>query len=122
MDRPRRQPTRLVPHIARDESGPPPIGRPVANTRLYVLDRHQELVATGMTGELYIGGIGVARGYLNRPDLTVEHFVPDSFAVESSARLYRTGDLARWGPGGKLQFLGRVDPPGQDTRLPHRAG
>jgi thioesterase domain-containing protein/acyl carrier protein len=86
-----------------------PIGRPIANTRAYVLDRYQEPVPIGVPGELYIGGDGVARGYLNRPDLTAEQFVPDPFADRPGARLYRTGDLVRYRPEGTLEFLGRLD-------------
>jgi hypothetical protein len=86
-----------------------PIGRPVANTRVHVLDRSQALVPAGAAGELYIGGLGVTRGYLNRPDLTAERFVPDPWSPTPGARLYRTGDLARWLPGGVLDYLGRVD-------------
>ncbi|MGB9178609.1 MAG: amino acid adenylation domain-containing protein [Pyrinomonadaceae bacterium] len=86
-----------------------PIGRPLANTQAYVLDRFLQPVPIGAIGELHIGGEGVARGYLNRPDLTAEKFIPDTFSREPGARLYRTGDLARYMPDGNLVFLGRAD-------------
>ncbi|HEY1375665.1 MAG TPA: amino acid adenylation domain-containing protein, partial [Gemmataceae bacterium] len=90
-------------------TGSIPIGRPIDNTRLYVLGPDRELLPVGAAGELYIGGAGVARGYLNRPDLTRERFVPDPFSDEAGARLYRTGDLARYRPDGALEYLGRTD-------------
>src|SRR6185436_8118820 len=93
----------------------PPIGRPVANARAYVLDPHGDPVPAGVPGELYMAGPGLARGYLDRPALTAERFVPDPFGTivgsleGTGARLYRTGDLARRLPAGDLEFLGRVD-------------
>jgi len=83
------------------------IGRPVANTQVYVLDERRQLVPAGRIGELYIGGAGVVRGYWNRPDLTADRFVPNPFT--EGARLYRTGDLVRYRPDGSLDFCGRAD-------------
>jgi thioesterase domain-containing protein/acyl carrier protein len=98
-----------VYEASRTIAGRVPIGRPIANTQLYVLDRNQQPVPLGVVGELYIGGSGVARGYLNRPSLTAAKFIPDSFSGIAGGRLYRTGDLVRYLPDGNLEFLGRSD-------------
>ncbi|NWB45063.1 non-ribosomal peptide synthetase, partial [Pseudomonas gingeri] len=86
-----------------------PIGRPIGNTRVYVLDAHRRLAPLGVVGELYIGGDGVASGYLNRPELTAEKFLDDPFSEQPGARMYRTGDLGRWLEDGQLECLGRND-------------
>jgi len=86
-----------------------PIGRPIANTRMYVLDPHLEPVPQGVTGELYIAGVQVGRGYLNRDELTAERFLVDPFVAGDHARMYRTGDLGRWLPDGSIEYLGRND-------------
>ena len=86
-----------------------PIGRPLANTQLYVLDSRQQLLPIGVTGELYIGGEGVTAGYLNDPQRTAERFLPNPFSTDPTARIYRTGDLVRYLPDGNVEFLGRTD-------------
>jgi amino acid adenylation domain-containing protein len=86
-----------------------PIGRPIANTQVYILNRAAEPAPIGVTGEIYVGGAGVAQGYLNRPDLTAERFVADPFNADATARLYRTGDFGRWREDGAVEFLGRID-------------
>lgn len=86
-----------------------PIGRPLANCRVYLLDKRLNLVPMGIPGELHIGGVCVAQGYHNRPELTREKFVPDPFSIEPGARLYKTGDMARYLPSGEIEFLGRGD-------------
>jgi amino acid adenylation domain-containing protein len=96
-------------HEVGSEDGMVPIGQPVGNTRVYVLDHDHGLAPIGVPGELCIGGTGVARGYLGRGDLTAERFLPDPFDPEPGARLYRTGDLARWRADGALEYLGRLD-------------
>jgi amino acid adenylation domain-containing protein len=86
-----------------------PIGKPVANTQLYVLDRNRNLEPIGIMGKLYIGGEGLARGYWRRPELTAERFVPDPYSQQPGGRLYTSGDLARWMEDGNLEFFGRED-------------
>jgi len=86
-----------------------PLGRPLANTQIYILGEHLQPVPVGVPGELFIGGEGLARGYLNKPELTAERFVPDPFTQASGARLYRTGDLCQRLPDDRIEFLGRLD-------------
>jgi arthrofactin-type cyclic lipopeptide synthetase A len=92
-----------------EEGESPIIGRPIANTRIYILDGNGDLLPLGSIGELHIGGAGVTRGYLNREQLTRERFLKDPFAGETDARMYKTGDLARWLPDGNIEYLGRND-------------
>ncbi|MEO0834662.1 MAG: aminotransferase class V-fold PLP-dependent enzyme, partial [Cyanobacteria bacterium J06642_3] len=86
-----------------------PIGKPIANTQIYILDKYGNLLPQGITGELYVGGDGLAQGYLNMPELTQERFIPNPFVENKESRLYRTGDLARWLPNGQIEFTGRID-------------
>ncbi len=92
-----------------DSQSPILIGRPIANTQVYILDRLMQPVPVGVPGELYIGGNGVTPGYLNLPDLTQKQFLPDPFSLDQGARLYKTGDLARFRPDGNLEYLSRID-------------
>ncbi|MBW4676162.1 MAG: amino acid adenylation domain-containing protein [Desmonostoc geniculatum HA4340-LM1] len=91
------------------ESSIVPIGRPLANTQIYILDQHGQLVPVGIAGELHIGGAGLARGYLNQPELTTQEFIFNHFSDEPGTRLYKTGDLARYLPNGDIEYLGRID-------------
>lgn len=92
-----------------DFSLPVPIGRPLSNTWLYILDQECNPVPIGVAGELHIGGHGVARGYLNRPELTAERFIPNPFRDDGGGRMYKSGDLARFRPDGNIEYLGRID-------------
>jgi amino acid adenylation domain-containing protein len=96
-------------HALETVEGVVPLGRPIANTQLYILDKLQQPVPIGIAGELLIGGKGVTRGYLNRPDLTQERFIPNPFSDDPLDRLYRTGDSVRYRADGNLEFLGRID-------------
>jgi len=96
-------------HTLAEVNGIVPIGRPIANTELYILDKHGQPVPVGVAGELLIGGLGVTRGYLNRPELTQERFIPNPFSQNPTDRLYRTGDLVRYRMDGNVEFLGRID-------------
>lgn len=93
----------------RSDASRPHIGQPIENVQLYILDSHQQPLPVGVSGELYIGGVGLARGYWQQPRLTAERFIPHPFSPTPGARLYRTGDLARYLPDGNIEFLGRLD-------------
>ncbi len=93
----------------RRHAGDPPIGRPLSNTQVYLLDQHLNPVPVGVTGELHLGGAGVGRGYLGRSSLTAEKFIPNPFSTEPGARLYKSGDLACYLPDGNIRYLGRRD-------------
>nr|WP_317110635.1 non-ribosomal peptide synthetase [Chroococcidiopsis sp. SAG 2025] len=96
-------------HTLTPVNGIVPVGRPIANTELYILDKNGQPVPIGVAGELLIGGAGVTRGYLNRPELTQERFIPHPFSQNPTDRLYRTGDLVRYRRDGNVEFLGRID-------------
>ncbi len=99
----------IVVSYGQDNNISPPIGRPIANTQIYILDKYLRPVPIGVPGELHIGGAGLARGYLNRPELTQEKFIPNLFSADPDSRLYKTGDLARYLSDGNIEYLGRID-------------
>jgi amino acid adenylation domain-containing protein len=102
--------TTTFPIAPEETHGPSvPIGKPIANTRIYIADAYGSLVPPGIAGEILIGGAGLARGYWRNPDLTAERFIPDGFGNIPGQRLYRTGDIGRWLPDGNIEFLGRMD-------------
>ncbi|MDZ8023958.1 MAG: amino acid adenylation domain-containing protein [Nostoc sp. DedQUE11] len=95
--------------VGKHASGSIPIGKPIANTQLYILDQYLQPVPTGVAGELHIGGVGLARGYLNQPELTALKFIPNPFSKQAGDRLYKTGDLVRFLPSGDIEYIGRID-------------
>ncbi|MBX9258974.1 non-ribosomal peptide synthetase, partial [Desmonostoc muscorum CCALA 125] len=95
--------------VGKHVSGSIPIGKPIANTQLYILDQYLQPVPTGVVGELHIGGMGLARGYLNQPELTALKFIPNPFSKQEGDRLYKTGDLVRFLPSGDIEYIGRID-------------
>ncbi|MFN6513536.1 MAG: non-ribosomal peptide synthetase [Nostoc sp. CreGUA01] len=95
--------------VGKHTSGSIPIGKPIANTQLYILDQYLQPVPTGVAGELHIGGVGLARGYLNQPELTALKFIPNPFSKQAGDRLYKTGDLVRFLPSGDIEYIGRID-------------
>jgi aspartate racemase len=101
--------TSFEPKDGEDISAVLPIGRPIANTRIYILGKNLQPLPVGIAGDLYVSGPGLARGYLNRPEITAEKFVDDPFRTEPGARMYKTGDLARYLPSGEIEFAGRTD-------------
>jgi len=98
-----------IPRPLGDQVTSVPIGRPITNTQVYILDAYGEPVPIGVLGELHVGGAGLAREYINRPDLTAEKFIPDPFNTDSPKRLYKTGDRVRWLPDGTIEFVERLD-------------
>jgi acyl carrier protein len=95
--------------VGEEDTATVPIGKPISNSQVYLLDRQMNPVPVGVRGQIYVGGDGLAAGYWNRPELTAERFVANPIAPEQSARLYRTGDLGRWRANGEIEYLGRVD-------------
>lgn len=98
---------KITPDLLTEKA--PPIGRPISNTQVYILDQYQQPVPIGIPGELYIGGSGLAKGYLNRPELTDSKFIANPLSQKLSDRLYKTGDLVRYGNDGQIEFIGRID-------------
>lgn len=99
----------IVNEVGEDVSGAVPIGRPISNTQVFILDSHMQVVPVGVAGDIYVGGAGVTRGYLNRPELTAERFIANPLSADPQARLYKTGDVGRWRSEGTVEFLGRSD-------------